>query len=60
MSTTNICSGALTASKDKNLEILGKILKQVRKIVMGEMDEDLQSMEDVNKTVKAFSAHKRA
>ncbi|MGN8560582.1 UNVERIFIED_CONTAM: hypothetical protein LI989_08805, partial [Campylobacter jejuni] len=53
--------GAQTAPKDKNREILGKLLKKVRLIVMGEGDEeDLPSMEDVNEAVKAFNAHKRA
>ena len=39
----------------------GKLLKQVRLIVMCEIDEEVSpSMEDVNEAVKAFNAHKRA
>ena len=50
-----------TAPKDKNLDILGKLLKQFILIVMGEMDEeDLPLMEDVKEAAKAFNAHKSA
>ena len=57
----NNSSGAQIASKDKNLEILGTQLKQIRLIVMGEIDEENPpSMEAVNEVVKALNAHKRA
>ena len=57
MASTNNASGTQTIPKDRNLEIMGKLLKQVRLIVMGEMDEeDLPSMVDVNEAVKAFNA----
>lgn len=61
MANRNNGSGAQTAPKDKNLEILEKLPKQVRLIVMGETDgEDLPSTEDVKEAVKAFNTHKRA
>ena len=61
MASRNNGSVAQTAPKDRNHEILGKLLKHVRLIVMGEMDEeDPPSMVDVNEAVKAINAKKRA
>ena len=60
MATENSGSGVQTSPMDKNLEMLGKFLKQVRLIVMGDIDEDLPSMGQMNEFVKAFNAHKRA
>lgn len=60
MATTTNGNWAQTALKDNNLEILGKLLKEIRLILMGEMvEDDLSSMEDVNEAVKAFNALKR-
>ena len=42
-------SGAQLAPKDKNLEILGELLKKVGLIVIGEVyEEDIPTMEDIN------------
>ena len=39
ITTTNEGSGAQIAPKGKNLKTVGKLLKKVRLIVMGEMDK---------------------
>ena len=58
MASTDNGSGAQIAPNDPNLEIIGKLLKKFILIVMGEMDEeDLPTIEDVIKAVKAFNAH---
>lgn len=53
------CTGAQIAPVDRNLEIIRRLMKKDRLIVMGEMDgEDLLTMEDVNEAVKTFNCHK--
>ena len=49
MATTNIGSGAQTVPKDNNLDTIVRLLKWVRLIVMGKMEnKGLPSMDDAN------------
>lgn len=52
--------GVQIAPNDPKLEIIWKLLKNIRLIVMGEIDEEaLPTMEDINESVKALNYHKK-